>query len=101
MGASSRKVLFTLPEELLSQIDALADAEHRSRSELIREATRRYIAECAGGRRPIDDPLVRDAVESMDDIARRIRGEWNAEQVVREMRESRYGPSKGKRKKKP
>lgn len=37
------KVLISMKEEFLDEIDKLADAEHRSRSELIREALRLYM----------------------------------------------------------
>ena len=37
------KVLISMPEEFLDQIDSFADIENRSRSELIREALRTYI----------------------------------------------------------
>lgn len=38
-----KKVLVALPPGLLEQIDFVASVEHRSRSDLIREALRRYI----------------------------------------------------------
>ncbi len=38
-----KKVLVALPEGLLEQIDFVAAVEHRTRSDLIREALRRYI----------------------------------------------------------
>ena len=90
---TSKKILFSLPEELLGEIDAVAAEEHRSRSELIREAARRYIAERPGSRRPIDDPGVREAVRSMDLIAEKTRGKRDAAQVVRDMRDSRHDSS--------
>ncbi|MCL4474182.1 MAG: ribbon-helix-helix domain-containing protein [Actinobacteria bacterium] len=96
MRPGSKKILFSLPEDLLAEIDAAAAAEHRSRSELIREATRRYIADLPEKKRPIDDPRVREAVRSMDEIARKIHGEWDAVQVVRDMRDSRYGDNDDK-----
>lgn len=37
------KVLISMKEEFLDEIDKLADSEHRSRSELIREALRLYM----------------------------------------------------------
>lgn len=37
------KVLVTMPDEFLDKVDGLADNEHRSRSELIREALRSYM----------------------------------------------------------
>ncbi|MBX2861411.1 MAG: ribbon-helix-helix protein, CopG family [Vampirovibrio sp.] len=42
MGKSSR-VLISLPDKFLDEIDKVADDEQRSRSELIREALRQYI----------------------------------------------------------
>lgn len=41
------KIMISLPEELLREIDALVKREHRTRSELIREAARYYIAEAS------------------------------------------------------
>jgi metal-responsive CopG/Arc/MetJ family transcriptional regulator len=38
-----KKVLVALPPGLLEQVDFIASVEHRSRSDLIREALRRYI----------------------------------------------------------
>jgi CopG family transcriptional regulator / antitoxin EndoAI len=37
------KVLVSLPEEFLELVDKVANEEHRSRSELIREALRIYL----------------------------------------------------------
>lgn len=37
-----KKVLVALPPGLLEQIDLVAQVEHRTRSDLIREALRRY-----------------------------------------------------------
>lgn len=37
------KVLVALPSGLLEQVDFIAGCEHRTRSDLIREALRRYI----------------------------------------------------------
>ena len=41
---SAKKVLIALPNKMLEEIDALATTEHRTRSDLIREALRRYLA---------------------------------------------------------
>lgn len=38
-----KKVLVALPVGLLEQVDFVAQVEHRTRSDLIREALRRYI----------------------------------------------------------
>ena len=37
------RVLISMPEKFLDEIDNIADTENRSRSELIREALRTYI----------------------------------------------------------
>lgn len=38
-----KKVLIALPPAMLEQVDFVAQVEHRTRSDLIREALRRYI----------------------------------------------------------
>ena len=37
------RVLISMPEKFLDEIDGVAESENRSRSELIREALRTYI----------------------------------------------------------
>jgi metal-responsive CopG/Arc/MetJ family transcriptional regulator len=39
-----QKVLIALPPKMLEQVDYVAMIEHRTRSDLIREALRRYLA---------------------------------------------------------
>ncbi|MBK8783371.1 MAG: ribbon-helix-helix protein, CopG family [Anaerolineales bacterium] len=39
----ANKILVSLPEKFLEDVDRVAAAEHRSRSELIREALRAYL----------------------------------------------------------
>ncbi|HMO21671.1 MAG TPA: ribbon-helix-helix domain-containing protein [Candidatus Melainabacteria bacterium] len=38
-----KKVLIALPPAMLEQVDYIAKCEHRTRSDLIREALRRYL----------------------------------------------------------
>jgi Arc/MetJ-type ribon-helix-helix transcriptional regulator len=40
---SARSMTVTLPEELLTLVEDVCRKEHRTRSELVREALRRYI----------------------------------------------------------
>lgn len=40
-----KKVLITVPDTLLEQVDLIAGKEQRNRSEFVREAMRRYIEE--------------------------------------------------------
>ena len=37
------RIMVSMPEKFLGEIDSVADKEHRSRSELIREALRIYM----------------------------------------------------------
>lgn len=39
----SARVLISLPDEFLTEVDEIANSEHRSRSDLIREALRNYM----------------------------------------------------------
>jgi metal-responsive CopG/Arc/MetJ family transcriptional regulator len=39
-----KKVLVALPPAMLQEIDFVAQREHRTRSDLIREALRRYVS---------------------------------------------------------
>lgn len=39
-----KKVLIALPPAMLEEIDYIAGCEHRTRSDLIREAIRRYVS---------------------------------------------------------
>ena len=43
--ASLKKILVSIPENLLEELDSIVNAEHVNRSELLREATRLYIQE--------------------------------------------------------
>ena len=38
-----KKVLIALPPAMLEQVDFVAQVEHRTRSDMIREALRRYL----------------------------------------------------------
>ena len=68
------KVMVSFPEEFLAEVDRIADEEHRSRSELLREAVRLYIETRRGYRRPGDDPRVQSAVAVQDNLARLAPG---------------------------
>ena len=68
------KVMVSFPEEFLEQVDQVAREEHRSRSELLREALRLYIEMRRGQRRPGDDARVQAAVAAQDTLARLAPG---------------------------
>ena len=40
---STHKVLVAIPKEMVAELDAVASNEYRGRSDLIREALRRYL----------------------------------------------------------
>jgi Arc/MetJ-type ribon-helix-helix transcriptional regulator len=52
------RFMVSMPDELLTKLDRLAKQEHRSRSELLREAARRYLnrAKESTGHRPLATP---------------------------------------------
>ena len=56
MFCMSQKILILLPPALLEKIDYLAQVESRTRSDLVREALRRYIA-VAEANTPVQLPI--------------------------------------------
>ncbi len=84
------KVMFSLPKEFLAEIDRLARQEHRTRSELIREALRLYLEVRQGYRYPGADPRVRQALAVQDGLSQMApgSGEDSAEDL-RAWREAR------------
>ena len=52
------KVMISLPEGFLSEVDKAAESEHRTRSDLIREALREYLSGVKGfcPQKPIEGP---------------------------------------------
>ena len=84
------KVMLSFPDEFLTQVDTLAEAEQRSRSELVREALRYYMATRASVLRPGDLPQVRAAVDSFTALAQISPGVGeNSVEVVRYWRDER------------
>ena len=84
------KVMVSFPDEFLAEVDRIAREEHRSRSELLREAVRLYVKIRRGTRRPGDDPRVRSAVAAQDALARVAPGTGQDSTAdVRRWREAR------------
>jgi CopG family transcriptional regulator/antitoxin EndoAI len=84
------KVMVSFPSEFLAEVDRIAREEHRSRSELLREAMRLYIEMRRGERKPGDDPRVRSAVATQDALARLAPGTGEDSTAdVRRWREAR------------
>jgi len=84
------KVMVSFPDEFLAEVDRVAQEEHRSRSELLREALRLYMEVRQRGRWPADDPRVRSAVAAQDALSRLAPGTGEDSTAdVRRRREAR------------
>ena len=59
--AESRRVMISLPDQLLAEVDGLASAENLNRSQLFREAVQQYIAERK--KRQIREQMIRGYLE--------------------------------------
>ena len=74
------KVMVSLPEDLLAEVDRVAKEEDRNRSELLREAVRLYL----------EVRRVRKAVAIQDALARQDTLEdWDSTAEIRRWREGR------------
>jgi len=85
------RFVVTVPEDFLEEVDARAKAEHRSRSELVREALRGYLR--SGGRKGdiSGRPEVKRAIQLQDDMRRRLEGSgYSGSEAVRKMRDRIY-----------
>lgn len=58
---SSKRIMISLPDSLLAEVDGVAAAERLNRSELFREAMKLYIAECK--RRSLREQMRRGYLE--------------------------------------
>jgi CopG family transcriptional regulator/antitoxin EndoAI len=67
---SRAKVMISIPEEFLNEIDKAAAEENRSRSELLREAARLYLRTRKTGISPGQIPRVQKAIAIQDALAR-------------------------------
>jgi CopG family transcriptional regulator/antitoxin EndoAI len=86
----TKKVMVSFPDEFLEKVDRVADEEHRSRSELLREAVRLYMAVRRRGRQPGADPRVQAAVAIQDKLAEAAPGSGEDSAVeIRRWRETR------------
>jgi CopG family transcriptional regulator/antitoxin EndoAI len=84
------KVMISLPEPFLEEIDRQAKAEHRSRSEFLREAVRFYLRAQEGRLPPGQLPQVQRAVDIQDHLAEAMAdSEVDSVEVLRTWRERR------------
>ncbi len=84
------KVMVSFPDGFLEEVDRVAREEHRSRSELVREAIRLYIDMRGHRLRPADNPRVQQAVATQDALSRLAPGSGEDSTVdLRRWREAR------------
>ena len=82
------KVMISLPERFLSEVDKAAQAEHRTRSDFIRETLREYFRGAKRSKKPIESPRVREAFETLRSLT--WKEKFDSTKVIRRMRDSRY-----------
>lgn len=82
------RIMISLPKKFLEMVNAAAKMEHRSRSELIREAVRNYIGKKSGASRLLlDDKEVKWAVGIQDQSRRELKNlKVNTTEIVRKFR---------------
>ena len=85
------KVMISVPREFLRNLDVLAGAEHRSRSELVREAVRLYVATRIEPRTAITSSRTQRAATRILKTHLRWPNGQTAESVIRHLRQTRYG----------
>ena len=84
------KVMVSFPDDFLAEVDRLDREEHRSRSELVREAIRHYIEMRRRQRPPGQIPQVLQAVEIQNYLAQVSPGaNEDSAAEVRRWREAR------------
>jgi len=82
------KVMISLPEGFLSEVDKAAKSEHRTRSDLIREALREYLSAGKRSKIPIENPRVQEAFETLRSLT--WKKKFDSTEIIRRMRDSRY-----------
>lgn len=84
------KVMVSFPNEFLVQVDRVAQEEHRTRSELVREALRLYIGLREAQGQPSANPLVRQAILVQDKLSQVAPGAGqDSTAEIRRWREAR------------
>jgi metal-responsive CopG/Arc/MetJ family transcriptional regulator len=84
---SRMKVMLSMSEEFLTEIDNVAEEEKRSRSELIREAVRFYLRIRKAKMTPEQDTLIREAIAIQDMLSSQDTLEnWDSTAEIRKWR---------------
>ncbi len=88
------KIMISIPDEFLKELDRVSSAEHRTRSELFREAIRHYIYGSPIRNKPADNPEVKNSLRSLDELKDKWRGKWDSAEAIRKMRDEQWGQRK-------
>lgn len=89
MGSS--KIMISVPEEMLAEMDREARDDHRSRSEFIREAVRYFLEFRKSGKIPGKISPIQAAAAVQDALAEEDKDEsWSGTDEIRKWRESRW-----------
>jgi len=84
------KIMVSIPEEMVVDLDEAAKQEHRSRSEFIREALRLYFQARKSYSKPDQAPEVRKAVAVQDALAAADTArDWDGTYEIRKWRDRR------------
>jgi metal-responsive CopG/Arc/MetJ family transcriptional regulator len=83
----SAKIMISVPEEMLSELDHKAREDHRSRSEFIREAVRHFLELKKTPDVPGRNQRIREAVSVQDALAQEDSSkDWNGTEEIRKWR---------------
>jgi metal-responsive CopG/Arc/MetJ family transcriptional regulator len=80
------KVMISLPDDFLKKVDRAAQAQGRSRSELIRETLRTAVS----GKRSRAQGWKR-ALAPLRELEEHWVGQWDSTDIIRYYRDTRYG----------
>ncbi len=84
------KVMVSIPEEVLKELDVVAREEGITRSALLTASLRYYLRFTRRPRRLIDRPEVQEALARMERLSRADRTkDWDSTAAVRALRDSR------------
>jgi CopG family transcriptional regulator/antitoxin EndoAI len=87
----SAKIMISVPEEMLSELDHKAREDHRSRSEFIREAVRHFLELRKAPDVPGRNQRIREAVSVQDALAKEDSSkDWNGAEEIRKWRASHW-----------
>ncbi len=82
------KIMVSITDEMLSELDQTAKEDHRSRSEFIREAVRLFLQVRKSRSAPNQDPRIQKAIAVQEALAARDTAkDWDGTHEIRKWRE--------------